>query len=65
MDAQHHIFIANTATRTGHRPEAIEADHAAWIPLAKVPDMITARQIVGGTTIAALLYALTEITAHD
>jgi 8-oxo-dGTP pyrophosphatase MutT (NUDIX family) len=65
MDARHHIFTTNTATYTGHPTEAIEADHAAWIPLAKVPDMIIARQIVGGTTIAALLYALTETTARD
>jgi hypothetical protein len=38
--------------------EAIETDHPAWVSLAKVPDMIAMRQIVGGTTIAALLYAL-------
>ena len=40
--------------------EAIEAEHAVWVPLAKAPDMIAAGQIVGGTTVAALLYALTE-----
>jgi 8-oxo-dGTP pyrophosphatase MutT (NUDIX family) len=64
MDAQHHIFTTNTAIYTGNPIEAIEAEHAAWIPLTKVSDMIAARQIVGGTTIAALLYALTTVTTR-
>lgn len=65
MDARHHIFITNTAVHIGNPTEAFEADHTAWIPLAKVPDMIATRQIVGGTTIAALLYAPTETTIRD
>src|SRR5436190_4785537 len=60
IDARHHIFTANTATYIGPPTEAIEADLATWIPLAKVRDMVAAGQIVGGTTIAALLYLLAE-----
>lgn len=63
MDARHHIFASTTATYTGNPTEAIEASHAAWIRLDRVADMIAARQIVGGTTIAALLYALIEANA--
>jgi 8-oxo-dGTP pyrophosphatase MutT (NUDIX family) len=65
MDARHHIFITDTAVDTGSPAEAIETDHAAWISLAKVPDLIAMRQIVGGTTIAALLCALVDITARE
>jgi 8-oxo-dGTP pyrophosphatase MutT (NUDIX family) len=60
IDARHHIFTANSATYIGPPTEGIEADHATWIPLAKVRDLIAAGQIVGGTTIAALLYLVTE-----
>ena len=60
IDARHHIFTGNTATYTGPPTEPIEADHATWIPLAKIRDLVAGRQIVGGTTIAALLYLLSE-----
>jgi 8-oxo-dGTP pyrophosphatase MutT (NUDIX family) len=60
INARHHIFTGNTARFTGPPTEAFEAEHATWIPLAKVRDLIADGRIVGGTTLAALLYLLTE-----
>jgi hypothetical protein len=61
MDARHHIFTSSTTTYIGRPTEGIEAENAAWVPFAKVVGMIAARQIVGGTTSAALLYARAEM----
>ena len=60
IDARHHIFTTDTATYIGPPTEAMKTSHATWIPLSKVIDLIAAGQIVGGTTIAALLYLLAE-----
>lgn len=60
LNARNHIFLAETAEYTGIPSEGFESDHVAWVPLTKIYDLISSRQIVGGTTIAALLLALRE-----
>lgn len=60
LDAANHVFLAERAEYVGVPSEAFESDHVAWVPLFKVPDLISSRQIIHGTTLAALLLALRE-----
>jgi 8-oxo-dGTP pyrophosphatase MutT (NUDIX family) len=59
-DSQHHVFLADEATYIGPPTEAWESERIEWVPLAEIRRMIDKRDIVGGTTIAALLYLLTD-----
>lgn len=59
-DSVHHIFRAGSATYIGPPSEAWEAERVAWVPLADIRSLIGKRDIVGGTSLAALLYVLTE-----
>jgi hypothetical protein len=58
-DSVHHIYLADGAERIGLPEDDFESDHVSWVPLAKVPDLISRGEISTGTTLAALLYALT------
>jgi ADP-ribose diphosphatase len=62
MTSQHHIYCATSATNVAPAADGIEAERIEWVALAKVPALIAERKIVGGTTMAALLYALTTIS---
>lgn len=54
-DAEHYVFRADGATYVGEPEDAFESSKRAWIPLAKVPRMVTAGQIRAANTVAALL----------
>lgn len=60
LNACNHIYLAESAEQIGSPSESFESDHVAWIPLVKIPAHIGDRQIVGGTTMAALLMAMRE-----
>ncbi|RAY15244.1 NUDIX hydrolase [Actinomadura craniellae] len=60
-DSRHHIFRADGASYVGSPAEDWESERIEWVPLARVRDLVAGRQIVSGTTLAALLYlALAE-----
>ncbi|GGS57858.1 NUDIX hydrolase [Planobispora rosea] len=59
-DSVHHIFRAGTAVRIGPPTDPWEAERIEWVPLSGVRDLIAKGDIVGGTSVAALLYVLTE-----
>ncbi|GGO66089.1 NUDIX domain-containing protein [Nonomuraea cavernae] len=59
-DAAHHIFRADGATHLGPPSDPWEAERVEWVPLADVRRLIDRRDLVSGTSIAALLYLLTE-----
>jgi 8-oxo-dGTP pyrophosphatase MutT (NUDIX family) len=59
-DSAHHIFRADGATYIGPPSEAWEAERIAWVPLADIRKLIDKADIVSGTSMAALLYLLTE-----
>lgn len=65
MTSQHHIFYADNATSVGPATEGFEADHIEWVPLYKIPTLISEQKIVSGTTVAALLFAITEQASHS
>jgi 8-oxo-dGTP pyrophosphatase MutT (NUDIX family) len=58
-DSVHHIYIAESATRIGAPQDGFESSRIEWVPLAEVPAIIGRGEISSGTTVAALLYALT------
>jgi len=58
-DSRHAIFRAEGATHIGAPVEDWEAERIEWIALAEVPQLVARHEIVSGTTMAALLYALT------
>jgi 8-oxo-dGTP pyrophosphatase MutT (NUDIX family) len=59
-DAVHHVFRADTATHIGPPPDAYESERVAWVPLADIPRLAADGKISSGTTLSALLYALTQ-----
>jgi 8-oxo-dGTP pyrophosphatase MutT (NUDIX family) len=58
--SEHHIYRADKATHIGDAVDRHEADRVSWIPLADVRGLIGKAAITSGTTLAALLYVLTE-----
>jgi 8-oxo-dGTP pyrophosphatase MutT (NUDIX family) len=58
--SEHHIYRADKATHIGDAADRHEADRVSWIPLADVRELIGKAAITSGTTLAALLYVLTE-----
>ena len=58
--SEHHIFRADEATYIGEAADKSEADRVAWLPLADLRALIEKAEITSGTTIAALLYLLSE-----
>jgi 8-oxo-dGTP pyrophosphatase MutT (NUDIX family) len=59
-DSRHHIFRADGATYVGPPSDGWESERIEWVPLGDVRRLIDKRDIVGGTTMVALLYALTD-----
>ncbi len=55
----HHIYLADGAERIGPPEDNFESDHVSWVPLAGIPALVSQGEISTGTTLAALLYALT------
>jgi 8-oxo-dGTP pyrophosphatase MutT (NUDIX family) len=58
--SEHHIFRADEATYIGEATDKSEADQVAWLPLAELRALIGKAEITSGTTIAALLYLLSD-----
>ncbi len=58
--SEHHIYRADEATYIGEAADKCEADRVAWVPLADVRALIEKGKMTSGTTIAALLYVLSE-----
>ncbi len=58
--SQHHIFRSDGATYIGEAADKSEAEDVVWVPLADVRALVQKGEMTSGTTIAALLYILTE-----
>ncbi len=59
-DSEHHIYRADEATYVGKPTDSIESERIAWVPIADVRSLIDKKEITSGTTLAALLYILSE-----
>jgi 8-oxo-dGTP pyrophosphatase MutT (NUDIX family) len=58
--SEHHIYRADEAEYIGNPADSFESERVAWVPLAEVRSLIDKAEIVSGTTLAALLYVLSE-----
>jgi 8-oxo-dGTP pyrophosphatase MutT (NUDIX family) len=58
--SQHRIFRADEATFIGEAADKSEAERVAWLPLGDLRALIEKEEITSGTTIAALLFLLSE-----
>jgi 8-oxo-dGTP pyrophosphatase MutT (NUDIX family) len=59
-DSEHHIYRADQATYIGKPADSIESERISWVPIADLRSLIDKKQITSGTTLAALLYVLSE-----
>lgn len=62
-DSEHHIFLTRRATYIGEPTEAFESERIEWVPLAGIPSLVARGDITSGTSLSALLYAMTEAGA--
>jgi ADP-ribose pyrophosphatase YjhB (NUDIX family) len=58
--SQHHIFYANRATYVGPVVDGYASEHVEWVRLDCIHELIGKGQIISGTTVAALLMALSR-----
>jgi len=63
-DGVHHVYRADAATRIGPPEDPFESERIEWVPLADVPRLVAEGKISSGTTLAALLYAMTGTVAE-
>ena len=54
------MYRADRAAYIGKPADSIESDRIAWVPIADLRSLIDNKQITSGTTLAALLYVLSE-----
>jgi 8-oxo-dGTP pyrophosphatase MutT (NUDIX family) len=59
----HHLYRAHTATLIGPAEDDFESTRVEWVPLGAVPELIQAGEISSGTTLAALLYTVSQDTS--
>ncbi|MEV6527418.1 NUDIX hydrolase [Longispora sp. NPDC051575] len=62
MTSAHHIFRADSATHIGPPKDGFESDRREWLPLDDILGLVDKKDIVAGTTLAALLYTLAQRT---
>ena len=59
-DSVHHLYRADSATQIGAPKDDFESSRIEWVPLDAVPGLIGRGEITSGTTLAALLYTMTQ-----
>jgi 8-oxo-dGTP pyrophosphatase MutT (NUDIX family) len=59
-DSVHHIYLADGAQRIGPPEDDYESSRVAWMAIADVPAAVDRGEISSGTTLAALLHAITR-----
>lgn len=63
-NSEHHIYSTDEATHVGRPVDGFESERVEWVPLSGVCSLIEKRDIVSGTTLAALLYVLSKARLH-
>ncbi|WP_026316234.1 NUDIX hydrolase [Actinokineospora enzanensis] len=57
-DFENLVYVADGAERTGTTPDINEAARVDWVPLAQVPDLIAAGEIIGAGAQLGLMFVL-------
>lgn len=58
VDSPHEIFVGKGAQLVGEPTDAEEAGRVEWVPLADIPRMMAAGELMGSGTLVALLHVL-------
>ncbi|MFH9651659.1 NUDIX domain-containing protein [Streptomyces anulatus] len=58
VDSPHEIFVGTGAEHVGEPTDAEEAGRVEWVPLADIPSLMAAGQLMGSGTLVALLHVL-------
>ena len=53
-NAEHHVFLAESATYIGVPTDTHEADRVEWVSLSRIPEMIASGVIVAGVAVVGL-----------
>jgi len=61
IDSENQVFLARGAEYVGDPTDINEAAKVAWIDLTEIPSMIARGEIVGSTSVVALLAAITRL----
>ena len=61
IDSENIIYFADGAEYVGDPKDINEAERVAWIELEKIPAMIQSGEIVGSSSVVALLATLTRL----
>ena len=64
VSSPHHLYLAEGASKEGHPTEEDEGQFE-WIPLHRVPELITSGKIVNSGTLVGLLQMLALRDAQD
>lgn len=65
-DAEHHVFTVRDGVRAGEPTSLAESVRVEWVPLARVPGLISARQIwAAGSLVGLLQYMTTGAQSAD
>lgn len=59
-NSEHHIYTTSDVTQIGKPADGYESERVEWILLSDVCSLIEKGHVASGTTLAALLYALTK-----
>jgi hypothetical protein len=65
MDSEHLVFTGRDPQHIGEPTDLSESGRAEWVPLASVPELISAGQIWGAETLVALRRLLTIDDSAD
>jgi hypothetical protein len=59
-NSEHHVYRAAVATHIGEPADGIESERIAWVSLTDIRSLVGKGEITASTTLAALLYVLSE-----
>jgi 8-oxo-dGDP phosphatase len=58
VDCEHDVFVGRDPHLVGDPVDTAGVAHAEWVPLASVPELVTAGQVWSSGTLVALLWLL-------
>jgi 8-oxo-dGTP pyrophosphatase MutT (NUDIX family) len=64
VDTPHEVYVVHGATQIGEPTDHEEAGRVDWIPLADVPKMVAAGEILGSGSLVGLLALLSGLGQH-
>ncbi|MCU1447954.1 MAG: hydrolase [Acidimicrobiales bacterium] len=64
VDSEHHVYLTRGADYIGEPTEVTEAQRLEWVPISRVPELISSGQIWNSGTLVALLHVLAGLNSR-